>query len=399
MDDEQIEDGKAIQRATGKTFHLATRLLPERIRRPTYVLYGFFRIADEIVDDPDGATPAEQARDLESLRAQALGEEPAEEPVLAAFAELCETYGIDDEWVNEFVDAMATDIDTDRYETYDDLAGYMRGSAAAVGVMMTDVMELDDDAYEQALGHAIALGEAFQLSNFVRDVHEDVVDRDRVYLPVETLAAAGTSVDAVKDLEATPAIRAAIAAETERADALYRDGVQGIQYLPADCQLAVLLAAVLYAEHHRVVRARGYDTVSEDVDLPTWRKLWCLVRTCVHWQFSKDPVEVFKRVSAIPYPDDEQVDVDAGGTGVGAAGPSGADQRGGTGAGSERSATARIDPGVTAATHADGTRVDAGTERTDGGEDDYVDAPEATGSRDEDSGCCVDRFFGWIAPW
>ncbi|WP_323675591.1 phytoene/squalene synthase family protein [Halorubellus sp. PRR65] len=303
MHDEHVKEGKAIQRETGKTFHIATRLLPERIRHPTYVLYGFFRIADEVVDDPDGLSREEQSRRLEELRAQALGEEPADDPVLEAFAELCETYEIDDAWVNEFVDAMATDIDTDRYETYADLEDYMRGSAAAVGVMMTDIMHLDEEAYEQALPHAIKLGEAFQLSNFVRDVHEDVVERDRVYLPEATLERCGADVADVKDLEFTPEIQDAIAAETARADELYREGVAGIRYLPEDCQLAVLLAAVLYAEHHRVVRKRDYDTVTVDVDLPTWRKLWCLVRTRWHWQWNKDPEAVFRRVSAVPYDD------------------------------------------------------------------------------------------------
>ena len=304
MHDEHVKEGKAIQRETGKTFHIATRLLPERIRHPTYVLYGFFRIADEVVDDPDGRSREEQARRLEALRAQALGEKPADDPVLEAFAELCETYGIDDEWVNEFLDAMASDIDTDRYETYADLEDYMRGSAAAVGVMMTDIMHLDDEAYEQALPHAIKLGEAFQLSNFVRDVHEDVVDRDRVYLPEETLERHGADVEDVKRLEFTPEVRDAIAEETARADGLYREGVAGIRYLPEDCQLAVLLAAVLYAEHHRVVRKRDYDTVSVDVDLPLWRKLACVVRTRWHWQWNKDPEAVFRRVSAVPYGDE-----------------------------------------------------------------------------------------------
>jgi len=321
MHDEHVKQGKAIQQETGKTFHIATRLLPERIRQPTYVLYGFFRIADEVVDDPDGRSRGAQAERLEDLRAQALGEAPADDPVLEAFAELCEEYGIDDEWVNEFVDAMATDIDTDRYETYADLEAYMRGSAAAVGVMMTDIMHLDEEAYEQALPHAIALGEAFQLSNFVRDVHEDVVDRDRVYLPVETLERNGATVGDVKELAFTPELRDAIAEETERADELYRDGVAGIRYLPEDCQLAVLLAAVLYAEHHRVVRKRDYDTVSVDVDLPTWRKLWCLVRTRWHWQWNKDPEAVFRRVSAVPYDDEhaseraDDRDHDEGGSG------------------------------------------------------------------------------------
>ncbi|WP_435333628.1 phytoene/squalene synthase family protein [Haloarchaeobius sp. TZWWS8] len=304
MNDTQVHTGKTIQRKTGKTFHIATQLLPKRIRHPTYVLYGFFRIADEVVDDPDGDTPDEQAARLEELRAQVFGDQPTDDPVLSAFAELRETHGIDDEWVNEFVDAMASDIHTDRYETYADLEAYMRGSAAAVGVMMTDIMDLDEDEYAQALPHAIKLGEAFQLTNFLRDVREDVVDRDRVYLPVETLARHGVSTDEVLALKASDGARAAVEAELRRAEDLYREGVAGIRYLPEDCQFAVLLAAVLYAEHHRTIRAVDYDTITFEPDLSLARKLSLVAKTRWHWLWNKDPETVFHRVSAIPVSED-----------------------------------------------------------------------------------------------
>src|SRR6056297_1543544 len=140
----QVAQSKRIQRRTGKTFHVATRLLPKRIRHATYVLYGFFRIADEVVDAEETAPPAEQRAKLERLRRGALGEEPTDEPVLDAFAAVRAEHGIADEDVHSFVDAMESDIDTDRYETYDELETYMDGSAAAVGRMMTAIMDLDD---------------------------------------------------------------------------------------------------------------------------------------------------------------------------------------------------------------------------------------------------------------
>src|SRR6056297_1035560 len=106
MQQEHIDAGKAIQKRTGKTFYLATRFLPERVRHATHVLYAFFRIADEVVDDADGAPPEEQRARLEDLRAQALGERPPDDPVLEAFGELRERYGITDEEVDTFIDAM-----------------------------------------------------------------------------------------------------------------------------------------------------------------------------------------------------------------------------------------------------------------------------------------------------
>ncbi len=297
MQPEQIEAGKAIQKRTGKTFYLATRFLPERVRHATHVLYAFFRIADEVVDDAGDRPAAAQRADLATLRAQALGEEPTDDPVLEAFVELRERYGIADTEVDEFIDAMATDIEQSRYETYADLEAYMRGSAAAVGVMMTAIMEPEMES--AALPHAIKLGEAFQLTNFLRDVREDILDRDRIYLPLETLEKHGVRPDQVEALEYDDGFRAAMAEELARAEQLYREGVAGIRYLPDDCQLPVLLAAVLYAEHHAIIRAQEYDVLSSEPSLSTSRKLWCVLKTRWHWHWNQDPEAVFQRVSAV----------------------------------------------------------------------------------------------------
>lgn len=311
VDDTGIAESKTIHRKTGKTFYFATRLLPERVRRPTYVLYAFFRVADEIVDDPGDLTPAEQRERLRDVRDAALGRSPTDDPVLSAFDEVRREYGIPDREVQVFVDAMLQDVETARYETYADLEAYMRGSAAAVGVMMTAVMDPDDR--ETALPHARTLGEAFQLTNFVRDVHEDAVERDRIYLPGETLDAYDADPEDVVAGRVTGELRAAIRHELRRAERLYREGVAGIRYLPADCQLPVLTAAVLYADHHRLVRNRGFDTVTGTPSLGTPRKLGLVARTRWHWLWSDDPSAVFERVTGLAMPDDRSPPAAPGG--------------------------------------------------------------------------------------
>ena len=295
VDDEQIARSKAIQQRTGKTFHVATRLLPERVREATYVLYAFFRVADEVVDDAGGSSPADQRAELETIRAAALGERETDDPVLSAFNELRERYDLDEADINTFIDAMIADIDTDRYETYADLEAYMDGSASAVGRMMTDVM--DPENPERALPHATALGEAFQLTNFLRDVREDVLELDRIYLPQSTLAQHGVTNEQIRTFEMDGNFASAMQAELRRAESLYEEGVAGIKYLPTDCQLAVLLAAVLYADHHRLIREREYDVLSETPQLSLRRKLSLLVRTRWHWIWNKDPEAVFRTVT------------------------------------------------------------------------------------------------------
>lgn len=298
IDDDRVARGKRIQRRTGRTFHVATRLLPERIRYPTYVLYGFFRVADEVVDAEDAGPPAKQRAELARIRRVVLGEEPAgnssTDDVLAAFRDLRCEYGIAESDVDVFLDAMASDVDRSRYETYADLEAYMNGSAAAVGRMMTAVMDVEEP--ERALPHATKLGEAFQMTNFLRDVGEDVRERERVYLPERTLREHGASVEQVLEGRFDESVAAAIRSELERTEELYAEGVAGIRYLPEDCQLAVLLSAVLYADHHRLIRERGYDTLSETPSLSLSRTIRLLVHTRWLWQWNDDPETVFYAV-------------------------------------------------------------------------------------------------------
>lgn len=297
VDDDDIARSKAIQQRTGKTFHVATRLLPERVREPTYVMYAFFRVADEVVDDPGDRTPEEQRAELITLKRAALGEIEAEDPVIAAFSEMRARHGIADADVEIFIDAMLADIETSRYETYDELEAYMDGSASAVGRMMTAVMEPEQP--ETALPHATALGEAFQMTNFLRDVREDIVERDRIYLPQATLERHDVSEEELFNFEMSPQFAAVMKDELRRTERLYEEGVAGIKYLPKDCQLAVLLAAVLYADHHRAIRTLEYDVLSTTPQLSTARKLYLAAKTRWRWAWNKDPEAVFSEVSSI----------------------------------------------------------------------------------------------------
>ena len=294
----QRRTAEAIHRRTGRTFHLATRVLPPRARDPTHVLYAFFRVADEIVDDPDPESTSAQRRELESLRAQALGRIEPEGPVMRAFETIREEHALDDREIETFLDAMAMDLSRSRYGTRADLEAYMRGSAVAVAHLLCDVFapDLDPDARPRAA----ALAEAFQLTNFLRDVREDVRRYDRIYLPRAVLKRHGAAIEDVEALRCTPAVAAAIESELERTEERYREGVRGIEALPEDVQFGVLLAAVLYAEHHRLIRRRGYDTLSSRPSLSRSRRLAVAARTWAHWRRSRDPETVFEGVSAVP---------------------------------------------------------------------------------------------------
>jgi phytoene synthase len=305
MSQEPITTSKTIHRRAGTTFYVATRLLPERVREPTYVLYAFFRIADEVVDQQDPPPADRQREQLEAIRAAAKGERfdesllsAEDRAVLAGFRTLAERESFDPGEIDVFIDAMAQDIERTRYETHEELTEYMRGSAAAVGNMMLTVM--DPEERERAEPHAQSLAEAFQLTNFIRDVSEDIHEYDRVYLPEETRDRFGVTEAQLRRGELTDDVAAAIRTELQRTESLYRHGVAGIRYLPEDCQFAVLLAAVLYAEHHRRIRALEYDVLGADTSLSTGRRLWLVPKTYYHWHRTGDPEAAFYAASAVP---------------------------------------------------------------------------------------------------
>ncbi len=163
----------------GRTYYLATLLLPRWKRRHVHALYGFTRYADEIVDDLDStldragqaaALGAWGERFFAGLRGQ-----PCQDPILPAVLHTVRAFDLDVADFERFLHSMAMDLHTDGYRTYDDLCGYMEGSAAVIGTMMAPILESADPP--AAAEHARQLGLAFQLTNFIRDVAEDAAAR------------------------------------------------------------------------------------------------------------------------------------------------------------------------------------------------------------------------------
>jgi phytoene synthase len=278
-------------------------LLPERARRDTHILYAFFRSADEIVDGDTTPSAADQRDRLDRMRRVARGDR-AGEGIPAAFADVRRDNGIPPADVDRFIEAMQTDVDQEPFETFAELRTYMEGSAAAVGRMMARVLGAPDDA--EVLRRASALGEAFQLTNFVRDVREDHRQLDRVYLPLQTLRKFGVARGDLEADQASRALRAAVGYELDRALGFYREGVTGIQHLPADCRFPVTLAAILYADHHRLMHEQGLDVLAQRPTLSRRRKLWLAAKARGLRPLSDGPVDLFERASAVDLPEDDE---------------------------------------------------------------------------------------------
>ena len=180
---------RQINAAHGRTFFLATRLLAPEQRPPVHALYGFARYADDILDDlnPSLDTAMRAAR-LQELSDKFFARgEHSTDPVLAAVGHTARRYGISDELFDDFLVSMRMDLTITDYPDRAALNLYMKGSAEAIGLQLLPILGTVGPT-DQAAPYAAALGRAFQLTNFLRDIDEDLT-RQRVYLPADELAA------------------------------------------------------------------------------------------------------------------------------------------------------------------------------------------------------------------
>lgn len=257
-----------LTKAYGTTYFWGAALLAPDRRRHVHAVYALCRLADDIVDDPPVAGGPDTGQRLAAFAGDfrtALADGGAADPVLAAVVDTVRRTGIDPECFDRFFGAMAMDLHTSRYRTWSDLCGYMEGSAAVIGEMMLPVLQpMRPGAREPAR----ALGLAFQLTNFLRDVDEDL-DRGRVYLPTEDLDHFGID---ITERAATPQWRAMMAFQLSRNRALYRQADAGIAMLPGRSARCVGAARVLYARILDRIERAGYDVFAGRVAVPTWQK-------------------------------------------------------------------------------------------------------------------------------
>ncbi|WP_051161967.1 phytoene/squalene synthase family protein [Nocardia brevicatena] len=287
----------------GRSYYLATRLLPAGRRPAVHALYAFARVVDDIVDDPvrhSAATPGapwdpapvlpaptaldETQRRLQlafeyGIHAASRPNDPLT-PVLPALVDTVRRYGIDRRHFGVFLDSMRMDVPgsplfRNRYATLAELDEYMRGSAAAIGLQLLPVLGTVVPAAE-AEPAAAALGDAFQLTNFLRDIGEDL-DRDRIYLPGEELAAFGVDADLLAHCRATGRtdrrVRRALAHFIAVNRALYRTADPGVDMLEPRARPAIRAARALYSGILDQIESSDYAVFAGRAVVPTRRRL------------------------------------------------------------------------------------------------------------------------------
>ena len=257
----------------GKTYYLATLLLPPQKRPYVHALYGFARYADEIVDDLSSTlSDQEKAAWLGEWGQTFLDDLDrgwSDDPVCQAVVDTVQRWQIPREHFTAFLHSMAMDLTVTEYATYGALHEYVYGSAAVIGLQMVPILE---PTSPQAYDYAMDLGIAFQLANFIRDVPEDL-ERGRVYLPMDELAQFGVTRETLERRVATPDVVAALTFQVQRVRELEERSRPGVDLLHPSSRDCIEAARVLYCGIVNEVERQGYDVFARRATVPLTRRL------------------------------------------------------------------------------------------------------------------------------
>ena len=247
---------RTLNAQRGRTFFLATRLLAPQQRPAVHALYGFARRADDILDDFDPTLQmTDRADRLQSLETQlfnrlVVGSTSDGDPALAAVVHTARTYGIPWELFDDFLASMRMDLTTTDYPDRAALDRYMYGSAEVIGLQLLPVLGTVG-VREEAAPYAAALGKAFQLTNFLRDIDEDL-QRGRIYLPADELAAHQVDRDVLMwshNHQRTDArVRRALVDQHAQTRRIYDFARHGIALLHPRSRPCIAAAFTLYSE-------------------------------------------------------------------------------------------------------------------------------------------------------
>ena len=257
------EECKRLNALHGKTYFLATLLLPKAKRPFVHALYGFARYADEIVDDLASELSVEEKAEALSTWGNTvladLKRGTSQDHVGRALIDTVKRFDIPHEHFEAFLHSMTMDLTVQEYETYEDLLEYVYGSAAVIGLEMVPIL---GPLHKDAFGAAEKLGIAFQLANFIRDIDEDL-DRGRVYLPIKELAQFGVTREMLEERVLTPEIIEALKFQIARVRQLQAEAAPGIAMLEATSRPCIEAASTLYCGIVDEVEKIGYDIFNQ----------------------------------------------------------------------------------------------------------------------------------------
>lgn len=278
MTPDQYCEDKARQ--SGSSFYSSFRFLPEQRRKAITALYAFCREVDDVVDETHDDNVARTTLNWWRAEIDNLYAGGPQHPVTRALLPHVKAYDLQRELFLEIIDGMEMDLDIPRYASFKDLQLYCYRVASVVGQLSAQIFGYTD---RRTLKYAHDLGLAFQLTNIIRDVGEDV-RRGRIYIPVDELQRFNVTADDLFSLKETDNFRALMEFQIERAEQYY---ARALEELPAADRKAqrcgLVMAAVYRAILDEIKRDGAGRVLNHRLSLGKLRKLWLAWKT---WFFA-----------------------------------------------------------------------------------------------------------------
>ena len=273
FDEISRQSSKTITQSYSTSFSLATKMLASTIRQDIYNIYGFVRIADEIVDTFHDYNKETLFNNFEIDLERALNDKISLNPVLNAFQETYHKYGIEKHLVDSFMASMKMDLYKKEYLTEEEFKTYIYGSADVVGLMCLKVfVNGNTEKYEDLKDAAMSLGSAFQKVNFLRDLKADHEHLSRTYFPNTDLNQLDESSKQliIQDIEND-----------------FSNGIKGIRELPIEAKFGVFMA---YRYYHQLLKklkkTPALEIKSTRIRVPNYKKFELLTRSYVKYQLN-----------------------------------------------------------------------------------------------------------------
>ena len=252
-------DCQQLTRREAKNFYYAFVTLPLEKRKAIYAAYAFCRHCDDSVDE--AASPEDKLSALAGLRSSLArayqGQAPT--PTFLALADAADRYSIPEEYFQEIILGVESDLVKTRYQDFDELRQYCYRVASVVGLVCLQIFQYRDDAARE---HAVDLGLAMQLTNIMRDVREDW-NMGRVYLPQDEMARFGYTEEQLEAGVRDDAFVQLLRFQGERAREYFRSGFRLLPYLSRRSRACPAVLGAIYSRVLDRIEASGYDVLGE----------------------------------------------------------------------------------------------------------------------------------------
>jgi 15-cis-phytoene synthase len=273
MTPEQYCKEKAAR--SGSSFYYSFLFLPEEQRRAITALYAFCREVDDVVDECREPDIARRKLDWWREEIDRLFTGEPTHPITLALHPAIERYNLPEEYFREVIDGMQMDLDYDAYPTFTELSLYCYRVASVVGLMAAEIFGYED---RRTARYAHDLGIAFQLTNILRDVHEDAL-RGRIYIPMDEMRRFGVEAAELTRPQASDRLRALFEFQAQRARDYYRRAFERLPEADRHAQRSGIIMAAIYQTLLDEIATDGYRVLERRIRLTPLRKLWIAWRT------------------------------------------------------------------------------------------------------------------------